>query len=363
MAITRRYVVYGRMPLPRTDKSGLFTTRFKEDAFFIDFDEQAMLFKEGARTEQSIQLPLYYIDQAYYEKKKQVETLGLDGSAGRVEIYIQYAKLPLLDPQHLDSLREDILVRTKQAREKFLQRQNRQALFNMLRLQLCDEPIVFFEYDRTEFTLKIEARAPLPLSPSPISLQTKRGRISFFQEYEDLLCSKAVAYALSSFEMLPFLQEVSVNLIRMEANPVEGLLLIDEKERQKRVWQLRREVAPDEIVETAQDRKKREAAEKKLLDQQIREEAKRKKEQSKSRRELEMTTRAPDGFDELFDGTLPYQTVLLSARIPRQGFMDLSKSKMSYSARHAMESFELRFETHEEETFFAPVQPFFETNG
>jgi hypothetical protein len=358
VAITRRYVVYGQMPLRRTPQSGLFTTRFKEDAFFIDFDEQNMLLKEGARTEQSIELPLYFIDNAYYERKKQVETLGLAGSAGRVEVYMQYAKLPLLDPQHLDLLRTDILQKVKTARETFLDHQNSQALFQMLKLAMCDEPITFFDYDRANYSLRLKARAPLP-APLPVSVQTKRGRINYFRQYEDLLCSKAVGYALSAFEALPFLQEFVVTLVRMEAQPVEGLLLVDEKERQKKVWQLRREALPAE-TETPEQRRKREAAEKNLLKRQQKEDEKRKKELAHQKKQLEMTTRAPDNFDELFDGSLPYESVLLSARVSRQGFMDLSKSKMSYSARRALEMFELHLKTDEEITYLAPVESFLE---
>ncbi len=361
MPITRRYVVFGRMPLPRTAQSGLFTTRFKEDAFFVDFDEQAIVFKEGARTEQSIQLPFYYIDKVYYEKKKQVETLGMEGSAGRVEVYMQYAKLPLLDPQHLDLLRQDILVRAKAARETFLEHQNQNALFYLLKLQLCDEPILFFDYERESYKLCIKARAPLPPKP-PNLLQTKRGRINYFRQYEDFLCSKAVSYVLNSFETLPFLQEVSVSLVRMEKEPVEGLLLVDEQEREKKVWELRRPVLPDQTKETPAERKKREAAEKKELEKALKLEQKLKKEQSKSRRQIEMTTRTPDEFDQLFDGSLPYETVLLSTRIPRQGFMDLSRSKMNYSARRSMELFELRLAPDEEKTYLAPVESFFEAD-
>ncbi|NWJ96570.1 MAG: hypothetical protein HXX20_12375 [Chloroflexi bacterium] len=355
--VGRRFVVYGRMPLPRTPQSGWFTTRFKEDAFFIGFDEQALLFNEGARTEQSLQLPLYYIEKVYYEKKKQVETLGLTGGAGRVEIYMQYARLPILDPHHLRTLREDLQQRVEVARETLLEHQNSQALFSMLRLQLCDEPILFFDYDRQNYSLRIKARAPLPVK-LPEVLRTKRERINLFREYEDLLCSKAVSYALNAFEALPFLQEVTLTLIRMEPKPAEGLLLFEEQERQKKVWQLRR--SPDEAVETPAARKKREEAELKLLKQQEKEAAKRKKEQNKSKRELEMTTRAPDGFDELFDGSLPYESILLSARIPRQAFMDLSRSKMSYSARQALEQFELRLKTDEEQTSLFPVESLFQ---
>ncbi len=359
MAITRRYVVHGRMPLPRTPQSGLFTTRFKEDAFFLDFDEQNILFNEGARTEQALRLPLFYIDRAYYEIRKSVETLGLDGAGGRIEAYIQYAKLPLLDPQHLDALRQEIINRGQIARETYVAHQNHQALFSLLRLQLCDEPIVYFEYNRNEYSLDIKARIPKPPT-LPDSTRTKRGRINFFREYEDRVCSKAVAYVLAAFETLPFLQEISITLTRMESRQFEGLMLFDEQQQQKKLWQLRRNVTPEELQESPKERKKREAAEKKQLIEQEREDAKRKREMSKSRRQLEMTSRSPDEFDELFDGSLIYENNLLAARIPRQGFMDLSKSKMSYSARRALEQFSLRLIADEEEATFAPIEPYFE---
>jgi len=351
------------MPLARTNQSGLFTTLFKEDAFYLDFDEQNLLFTAGARTEQSIELPFYYIDKAYYEKRKQVETLGLEGSVGRVEVYVQYATLPLLDPKSLADLREEIVERIKAARETFLERQSHPALFYMLKLQLCDEPIVFFDYQRADYSLRIKARAPI-LPERPVSTQTKRGRATFFREYEDLLCSKAVAYALNAFETLPFLQEVMVTLVRLEASPVEGLTVVEEQNKvtskKEKGWELRR-LAPLQPTETPEERKKREAEEKKLLRQQQKEEEKRKKEFAKTKRQLELTTRTPDGWDELFDGSLPHESVLLAARIPRQGFMDLNRSKASYSALQALQLFELRYEPQEEEAVIAPVEPFFQS--
>jgi hypothetical protein len=42
--------------------------------------------------------------------------------------------------------------------------------------------------------------------------------------------------------------------------------------------------------------------------------------------------------------------------------MDLSRSKMSYSARRSMELFELRLEPDEEKTYLAPVESFFEAD-
>ncbi len=355
MLDSRRYIVHGRMPLRRTPQSGLFTTRFKEDAFYIDYNERTLFFNSGARTEQSLQLPLYFIEEGYYMQKKMVESVGFTGGEGKLELFLQYPLLPVLDKASLDNFRQEVIQRAETTRTTLLPRQEQQALIDMLMLGFCDEPLIFFDYDRPNFTLRLKAQMPKP-GKLPIAARTKRGRLSFFREYEDLVCSKAGYYLVNGFEQLPFVQQIELTLLQMGSEPINGLTVVDETEEFQREVGLRR-IDPANLphIETSKERKAREKAEK----------ARQKTEQlqlktlSKDKQRLAFTQREPDPFDELFDGSLTYQSPLLSARIPRQGFMDLQKSKLSYSARRAMEMFELHLETDEETSRFSQVESFF----
>ncbi len=352
----RRYVVHGRMPLKRSPQSGLFTTRFKEDAFFLDFNDRAVLFNSGARTEQSLQLPFYFVEKGYHQSRKLVESVGFTGAQGRLELFVQYAKLPVLDQQSLEALRVKVLGQADTLRKTLVERGEHQALLDMLQLSWCDEPILLFDYERANFNLRLKARAPLP-PPVPNSIRTKRGRDGYFREYEDLLTSKAAYYLVSTFERLPFVQNIELNLYRMEKEPVKGLVLTQEVFEESRDLSLKR-VDPTTLppVETAKERKEREKGQK----AREKAEAERLKKLSKEQKMVALTRRETDPADELFDGSLPHASPLLSAQIPRQGFMDLQHSKQSYSARRAMELSALRFESDEESGSFGEVQPFFE---
>ncbi len=343
------------MPLRRAEQSGLFTTKFKEDAFFIDFGERALVFREGARTEQTHQLPYYFVEDGYHMRKRLIESLGFTGANGRLELFIQYPLLPVIDQQSMEGIKLEILEKAEATRRSLLKRNEQQALIDMLMLELCDEPIVFFEYDRPTFTLRIKARVPIS-APEIGASRTKRGRTVFYREYEDLLCSKAAAYIVTSFERLPFVQVIELNLYRMEAETCKGLTVIGEFVEVKKDRSLQRldpTTLPPE--ESPKDRKARQQAEKKQQEA----EARRLKTLSKERQKIAVFQRDADPFDELFDGSLPYQSALLSARMPRQGFMDLQKSKTSYSARHALELFELRFAPDEENCFISEIEPYF----
>ena len=355
MADSRRYVVHGRMPLKRTSNSGLFTTRFKEDAFFLDFSDRAILFNSGARTEQSLQLPYYFIDEGYHMRKRLVESVGLVGAKSRLELYIQYALLPVLDAANLENLRHTVLERATATRASLVARQEHQALIDLLMVDWCDDPIILFEYDRQGFRLRLKARAPLP-ETLPVAARTKRGRLSYYRDYEDLLCSKAGFYIINAFDSLPFLQQVELTLLRMETTPVSGIVLSEDAPRRKGEAGLRR-IDPDNLPapETAKEQKARRKAE----EIEAKERAKEQKTVKKEQQKIAVTQREPDEADQLFDGSLAYQSPLLSARIPRQGFMDLQRSKMNYSARRAMEMFELRFDTDEETTSIREVVSYF----
>ncbi len=351
-----RYVVHGRMPLRRTPVSGLFTTRFKEDAFFVDFSDRALLFNSGARTEQSLQLPLYFVDEAYHMRKRLVESIGLTGAKGRLELFIQYALLPILDESNLEKMRQKALDQGILLRKELVARQEQQALIDLLMLDWCDEPIIQFEYERSEFRLRIKARVPQPEAMPLSAVRTKKGRAHYYQGYEDLLCSKAAFYAVNAFETLPFLQQVELVLLRMEAQPVKGLVLAEEMERARPDYGLRR-LDPTTIPaeETSKERKAREKTQR----EQEKVEAEKLKKLSKEKKKIAFTQRESDIADSLFDGSLPNQSPLLSARLPRQGFMDLQKSRMNYSARKAMELFDLRFETDETTTTIQEITPYF----
>jgi hypothetical protein len=344
------------MPLRRTAESGFFTTRFKEDAFFLDFSDRALLFNSGARTEQSYQLPFYFIEEGYHMRQRMIESLGFTGAGGRLELYIQYPLLPVIDQKSLEGLRQEVLKRANATRASLVARQEHQALLDMFMLGLCDEPLVFFEYNRPDFSLHLKARAPIPEN-DPVAARTKRGRLNFYREYEDLLCSKAAFYLVSAFENLPFVQQIELTLYRMETSPVKGLVVIEEPEEQKPETSLRRvDLATLPPPQTAKERK----ALAKALKQQEKEQAQQLKNLSKEKKRVAVTQRDPDPFDELFDGTLAHWSALLSARIPRQGFMDLQKSKLSYSARRAMELFELRLDTDEEAATIGEIESFIE---
>ena len=359
MANTRRYVVHGRMPLKRAPNSGLFTTRFKEDAFFLDYSDRAILFNSGARTEQSLQLPYYFVDEGYHMRKRLVESVGFVGAKGRLELYIQYALLPILDPANLEKLRETILERAVATRQNLLVRGEQQALLDMQMLEWCDEPILQFEYEHSNFRLRIKARAPLP-QPLPVAARTKRGRLTYYHDYEDLICSKAGYYIVNAFDNLPSVQQIELTLVRMEAEPIHGLILTEDAPRRVREAGLRR-LDPNALPpeETPQERKAREKIEQAEARAQAKIQAKEQKAVKKEEKLLAVTQRAPDETDALFDGRLPYESVLLSTRIPRQGFMDLQRSKLNYSARRAMEMFELHLDTDEEATAIHEVEAYF----
>lgn len=353
---SRRYVVHGRMPLKRTPESGLFTTRFKEDAFFIEVTDRAMFFNEGARTEQSLQLPLYFVEAAYHQRKRLVESVGFSGAKGRLELFIQYALLPVLDPAILEKFRLDVLARAEAARTRLIGHDQQTAL-DLLLLDWCDEPVLLFEYDRGEFNLRVKTRVPAP-APPPGVARTKRGRLGYYREYEDLLCSKAGYYLVSAFEQLPFVQQVELTMLRMEAEPGSGLVVIDEEdEEKKRVEMSLRRFDPSSRPpeETPKERKARQQAERR----QAAAEEKRQKALAKDEKVKAIGKREPDGFDQLFDGTLAHQSPLLSARVPRQGFMDLQKSKQSYSARRALELFQARLDTDEETATIREIEAYF----
>jgi hypothetical protein len=355
--VHRRYVVRGRMPLRRTPQSGLFTTNFKEDAFFIELTERALLFNSGARTEQTLQLPLYYVDEGYYMRQKMVDSIGLVGANKRLELYIQYALLPVLDNDSLDQLRKTALERAALTRQKYVERKERQASLDMLLLEWCDEPVLYFDYERSNTNLRLEVRVP-PLPPVPVAARTKRGRQTYYRDFEEMVCAKAAYYCISAFEALPPLQMVELNMYRMEAEPVQGLTIIEEETREKKVPEGLKRIDPATLPppESARERRAREIEAEKQRKAAL---ALQKKE-AKEKKKLLLTTRPSDEFDELFDGTLPYKSTLLSARIPRPDFMHLAKSKTSYSALYALSQFEFRFAPNEDTARLEQVEPFFE---
>ncbi|HEX2910331.1 MAG TPA: hypothetical protein VH186_05945 [Chloroflexia bacterium] len=356
---TRRYVVYGRLPLKRTPQSGLFTTKFKEDAFFVELNDRALVLNSGARTEQSYEIPLFYFDKGYFERRRMIESVGFTGAHGLLELYVQFAMLPLLDPASLDNMRQEILERADYVRRKLALKQDQQTRLDMLLLEWCNEPIILFDFDRTTFTMRLKVRAPLP-APLPVSARTRRGLLNYYNEYEDLLCSKAGYYIISAFETLPSLQQIDLSMLRMEREPVNGITLSGPEEivKQHDFGLKRVDPAALPVAETDRQRKAREKAERKEAKQQEKLERLQLKALSKEKQRLAFTQREPDPFDELFDGTLSHESTLLSVRIPRQGFMQMQRSKQTYSARRALELFECHLNTDEEATTIYEVESF-----
>jgi hypothetical protein len=337
------------MPQPRKPNSGLFSISIKEDGYYLDFSERALLMREGARSSQTLELPLYFIDKGYFTNKKLIESLGLEDEQRKVEVYIQYARLPFLDPHMLEELRREVLERAEAARAELLEKHNPVAMFDLLKLDLCDNPITFIEHDAEKGTFRLKARAPFPPSLPGGTLGTHKKQETVFKDYVDVLCSQAAMYLLKAGEYIPGLESMEVTLVRMEPQPVSGLKLeVDEKPAGSgfRKFGQRVQEVP---YETEKERRKR-------LKKEEKEAKKRGKERINNDQFIYSRREA---CDELFDGSLPHESVLLSARVPRVDFMSLNRSKNSYTARAALEHFELRLNADEEGCNFEPVEPFF----
>ena len=343
----RRYVAHGRMPQKRTGNSGLYSINVKEDGYFIDFTEHALIMREGARTSRDLELPYYYINKAYFNTKRMIESVGFSDEGEHLELYVQYARLPFLDPRSLESLQKEVITRMEKAQVELVEKRDQQAMYDLMLYELCDQPITYLNYSPETRRFQVKARAPFPPIISSTNNTQKKLQANF-KDYEDQLCSQAALYLVKAAEMLPGIDTLEVVLVRMDYEPVVGVSLapVDTHTRPSglRKFGLRENSTP---FETEKDRKKREKEEKKL--------EKQRKKQNPG--EFAMNQREPS--DELFDGTLSYESVLLSAQVPRQEFANLIRSKVSYSARNALEQFELRLNGDENEGTFAPVEPFF----
>lgn|GEM_PF-2038616 len=345
---TRRFVVHGRMPQQRTPHSGFFSVSIKEDSYYLAFSERSLLLREGARGGKTLEILLYFLNKGYFQNKRLIETVGFTDMEDKVELYIQYARLPAIDPKLLEIIRQEILQRAEFARTEFMDKREPQASFDQLRYELCDKPITYIEFNPEKALLQIKARAPFPPSVPP-SASTKRARQTYFNEYEDMLCSETANYIIKASEILPQLETVEIVLTRMEPDPVEGLRLVQErgmsaKESGSRLFGKRVEEIP---LESKKERKQREKEEAKLA----REEAKKKKQFTMARHEAS---------DVLFDGSLPYETTLLTSRVTALEFNALNRSKVNYSARKALEQFELRLNCDDENLAILPVEAVFE---
>ncbi len=345
---TRRFVVHGRMPQQRTPHSGFYSVGIKEDSYYLAYSERSLVLREGARGGNTLEVLLYFLDKGYYQNKKLIETIGFTDKENKVELYVQYARLPAIDPKLLEVIRLETLRRAEFARSEFMDKREPQACFDLLRYELCDKPITYIEYNPEKGLLQIKARAPFPPTVPP-SASTKRARQTYFKEYEDILCSETANYIIKAGDILPRLETVEVVLTRMEPDPVEGLRLVQDrgntaKQSGSRLFGKVAEVVPEESKKV---RKKREKEEAKLA----REAAKNKKQYTMARREVS---------DELFDGSLPYESTLLATRVASVEFNALNRSKVNYSARKALEQFELRLDCDDENLAIIPVEAIFE---
>jgi hypothetical protein len=295
-------------------------------------------------------LPLYFVKKGYYQRKRLIETIGLEDDEGKLELYIQYARLPYLDPLTLDGIRREILERAENARTEVLEQRDPEACFQMLKFEFCDNPILYINYSAESKALQLKARAPFP-PVTPPGISARKRQIQIFKDYEDTLCSQAAAYLLKAGETMPFLDTMEISLIRMSPEPVEGLRLVFE-ETEAKTTAHRRFGQRDPNLPLISDKE---------LRKREKEDAKQKKRARKvggDAGQFMMSRRHPS--DELFDGTLSHESVLISARVNRSDFLAMNRSKVNYTARSAMEQFELRLNADEDTTTFYPVEPLFQ---
>lgn len=350
---TRRYVISGKMPLERAPDSGFFTTKFKEDAFFLGYNERALLFNNGARTEQNLSLPLHFVDEGFYKRKRLVETLGLRGANGKLAIFLQYARLPLIDPRDLETTRAEILGQAEQARNAALNRRDSQLLFDAAKLDLCDEPIIQVKFDAAARRILLQARIPA-FTGKAMAIETKKGLRQQFQEYDDLICSKAIFYAMTFFHIMPSIQDVEIELWQMTDRAIDeaaGWRLEDEY-ADKPLSSVKRFSAHFNV--TSQPLTK---AEKRAADRAAKKQNKKSLKQIKADRLISLTQREPQAGDELFDGSLPNRALLLSTKVERQGFLDLEHSRANYTARKALSYFQSNYDPDDENFELRPVKP------
>jgi len=357
----RRYVISGKMPLERAPGSGLFVTQFKEDAFFLDFDERALLFKGGARTEQDLSLPLFVVENSFYKRKRLIETLGLRGAEGKLAVFLQYARLPLIDPRDMEELRDAIMSRAENARKTLLDAPDPPALFDAARLDLCDEPITQVSYDKAARRVSLRVRVP-EFKPKPMPIPTKKGYRAQFLEYDDLLCSKVGLYLLTFFQVMPMVQEVDVQMWRMTDKMQDkvGWHLEDEFEvtpgSNVRRFSAQFKVTP-QIPLTKAEQKLEAKMKQKAAQEAIKNQPKKNRKQIQQEKLAASTQRAPQPGDELFDDSLPNQTLLLATRVTRPGFMELERSRANYTARKALSFFDLHYAPDDEALALFPVEP------
>lgn len=350
--ITRRYVISGKMPLERVPDSGFFTTKFKEDAFFLAYDERSLLFNNGARTEQNLRLPLHFVDEGFYKRKRMIETLGLRGANGKLSIFLQYARLPIIDPRDLESTRADILGRADEVRNVALNRRDPLLLFDAARLDLCDEPIMEVKLDSAARRVTMQARVPTFTSKA-MAIETKKSLRQQFQEYDDLICSKVIFYAMTFFHIMPSVQEVDIEMWHMTDRAKEeeiGWRLADEY-ADRPLSSIKRFSAHFNVTTAPMTK-----TEKKAAERETKKKSKKSLKQLKAERMISLTQREPQAGDELFDGSLPNRALLLSTKIERQSFVELERSRASYTARRALSFFQSNYSPDDEIFELRPVE-------
>lgn len=345
--VTRRYVISGKMPLERAPDSGYFVTRFKEDAFFLDFKDDNLLFRNGARTEQNLNLPLYFLEEASYKRRRMVETLGLRGAEGKLAIFLQYARLPLIDPREMENLKADLLYRAEASTTKLVQERDPIMRFNTVRLEFCDEPIFKIKMDAEGKRITLSARVP-QFNPKPIAIVNKKTVRAQFLEYDDFLCSKVSFYLLTIFQTVPSIQEVEIEMWRMTS----------QNSTENQIWNIE-----DEYTERPAPNVKRFSAQMKVAPKPVEAAPQKVKKSKKNRKEIqekrriEAITREPQPGDELFDNSLSNRSLILATHVSWQAFLNLENSKSSYTARKALSFFDFHYAPDDEELSFAPVAP------
>lgn len=352
----RKVVCFGKMPRQAQPNSGLFSLYFKEDSFELELTERYLKFRPGARTQLTYQLPLYYVDNVIFRRKQLVESAGITDEKGRLELMMQYARLPLIDPPKLKNLSEEILAASDRAKAFLVGQRDPQAMYDMFLYDLCDYPITFVQPDWDNGFIRLKARIQRPPSVNLETAKTKKGKANYIRDYFETIASDACRYAITAFDRLQSLEAIEITLARMEAEPVEGVSVERELELTRPKWQLKKNEfgRVEGEAPALQDK-----AKKVKLSPEEKKAQKLLAAEEKKKRKFVRATSYQNASDELFDGTLRHESVLLSVRISRPAFRELLRSRDSYTAAYAVKLFNPNLRYDEEEGVIFPSESLF----
>jgi hypothetical protein len=352
----RKVVCYGRIPKPARPNSGLFSIYIKEDAFEVEITDRHLRLNSGAKTEKSHSIPLYYINEVFSRRKQLVESAGITDTNGKLELLMQYARLPLIDPPKLKFLQNRILEASEGAKAVYIGQRDQQAQYDMFLYELCDFPITLVKPDWDKGVIQLKARVPRPPSVNIEATKTKRGKANYIRDYLETIASDACRFAIAAFDRLPGLSAIEITLARMEAMPIEGVNIEQELELIKPAWQFKK--SEFGRIDGAPPALKDKEIKPKLSVEEKKQEKARLAEEKKKRKFVQATSYT-NASDELFDGSLRHESVLLSVRLPRPEFRELLRSRDSYTSTYAVKLFDPRLHYDEEEGIIFPTEPIF----